>query len=82
MTADEVLARIAANPAVMGYLDSGACAVEHVSTRSKKGADVRVDDCPCAREVTDGEDVRELGGGHYISSPTHTLGDLVRDVTG
>jgi hypothetical protein len=24
----------------------------------------------------------QLGGGQYVSSPTHTLGDLVRDVTG
>jgi hypothetical protein len=89
MTADEVLAVVAAHPHVMGTLDSGTCAIQHVSRRRKDGPDERLDGCPCGREFADGEldaldeptrKLLDLGGGQYVSSPLHTLGDLVRDV--
>jgi hypothetical protein len=82
-----VLQVIAGNVAAMGYLDSGPCTIEHVSQRAKDGPDARLDDCPCGRDAdppdprTDdpAEKLRELGGGQYVSSQRHTVGDLVRD---
>jgi hypothetical protein len=90
LNAEEVLALIAGNAAAMSYLDSGPCTVEHVSLRVKDGPDERQDVCPCVRSAdapdprTDDPDerIRELGGGQYVSSPRHTIGDLVRDVLG
>jgi hypothetical protein len=76
LSAEDVVAVLAANPAVMSFLDSGVCAIEHVSQRDSKGADERLDSCPCDREADDGA---ELGGGQYVSSERHTIGDLVRD---
>lgn len=83
----EVLAKIASVGAVHNVLDDGSCVIEHVSLRQLDGPDVRVDDCPCARGVEtlpvdeSGQPViAELGGGQYISSARHTLGDVVRDV--
>lgn len=75
LTAQQVLQLLAANPAVMGYLDSGPCTLEHVSKHVADGADERLDTCPCDRA---GEGPA-LGEGHYVSSPRHTIGDLVRD---
>lgn len=90
LTADQVIQLIANNPAVMGFLDSGPCTLEHVSERVTDGADVRHDSCPCDRQSgspdtrTDdpAEKLRELGGGQYVSSERHTIGDLVRDAAG
>jgi hypothetical protein len=99
LNADQVLALVAAHPHVMGTLDSGACAIQHVSLRVADGADERLDSCPCDRRFTADElaahaaapagspeeaaaKLLQLGGGQYVSSPTHTLGDLVRDVVG
>ena len=90
LSADEVLEMIAANPAVMGMLDSGPCTLEHVTERVADGPDERRDACPCDRSApapdprTDdpNERLRELGGGHYVSSERHTIGDLVRDAVG
>lgn len=91
LNADEVLKSLAANPHVMGTLDGGACAIQHVSRRVVDGPDERLDTCPCDRKLnpaavlsdtTEAQRLRELGNGQYVSSPTHTLGDLVRDVTG
>lgn len=83
----DVLKAIEANAAAMSYLDSGPCTIEHVSQRVTDGPDVRLDTCPCGRTVdapdprTDdpAERLRELGGGQYVSSARHTIGDLVRD---
>lgn len=85
-----VLKMVAGNAAAMSYLDSGPCVLEHVSQRVTDGADVRLDTCPCDRASeppdprTDdpAEKIRELGGGQYVSSQRHTIGDLVRDVLG
>ena len=82
LTAEDVLRVLADSPVVMGLLDSGPCVLEHVSMRDRKGADKRLDSCPCARALADDEDPGELGGGQYVSSPRHTLADLVRDVVG
>lgn len=79
-TADQVLAAIAGHDAVMQYLDSGVCAIEHVSERNPTGADRRLDGCPCDRVLAAGEQAVELGGGQYVSSPRHTLADVVRDI--
>ncbi len=83
----EVLAKIASVGAVHNVLDDGCCVVEHVSLRQLDGPDTRVDDCPCPRGVEtlevdeSGQPVIvDLGGGQYISSARHTLGDVVRDV--
>ncbi len=89
LKADDVLRLIAEHPHVMGTLDSGTCAIEHVSERNADGADKRLDACPCDRKFAKGDlaamgeaerKLLELGEGQYISSPRHTLGDLVRDV--
>jgi hypothetical protein len=80
MNAGQVLALLADSPVVMGVLDSGPCTLEHVSVRDPAGPDARVDSCPCGRVLASGEQPTELGGGQYVSSPRHTLGDLVRDV--
>jgi hypothetical protein len=91
LKADDVLALIAKHPHVMGTLDSGTCAIEHVSRRIADGPDERIDTCPCERRITppevlsdttEAQRLRELGGGQYVSSPRHTLGDLVRDAVG
>ena len=91
MKTNDVLKFLAGNPHVMGVLDGGACAIQHVSKRVTDGPDERLDDCPCDRKIapaevlgdmSDAQRLRELGNGHYVSSPTHTLADLVRDVTG
>lgn len=90
LDADAVIKLLADNAAAMGYLDSGPCTVEHVSQRVTDGPDVRLDSCPCDRAAdapdprTDdpAEKLRELGGGQYVSSARHTIGDLVRDVLG
>jgi len=82
LTADEVLAVLLASPVVMGMLDSGPCVIEHVSVRDPAGPDKRTDPCPCDRGLPDGEPAVELGGGHYVSSLRHTLGDLLRDAAG
>jgi hypothetical protein len=85
---DVVLAYIAAHPHAMGVLGAGPCTIQHVSKRMTDGPDERVDDCPCDRRFGDGDvaalpeaDRRllELGGGLYVSSPTHTYADLVED---
>ena len=81
LSAEDVLKVLAANPHVMGVLGGGACAIQHVSTRVANGPDKRLDACPCDRQVDVG-DVINLGGGQYVSSETHTLADLVRDVMG
>jgi hypothetical protein len=78
LTAEQVLRVIAEHPYVMGVLDGGPCAIQHVSERVTDGPDKRLDGCPCSRKLADGEP-RQLGGGQYISSADHTLGDLVRD---
>jgi hypothetical protein len=77
--AGAVLAAIAGHDAVMQYLDSGVCVIEHVSVRDPAGPDRRLDSCPCARSLPAGEG-SELGGGQYVSSARHTLADVVRDV--
>lgn len=88
MNAGDVLRLLAGNAHVMGVLDAGPCVVQHVSRRVVDGPDERLDGCPCARNVHQLDDadstarLRELGGGQYVSSPNHTLGDLVRDVIG
>ncbi|HMV67848.1 MAG TPA: hypothetical protein PLY51_12840 [Microthrixaceae bacterium] len=83
----EVLKKVASVGVAMNVLDDGASVLEHVSLRQLDGPDVRVDDCPCGRGVEtlpvdeSGQPViAELGGGQYISSARHTLGDVVRDV--
>lgn len=89
MTAEQVLALIAAHDHAMGVLgDPSAAVIQHVSQHTDDG-EVRLDACPCSRGVdglpTDelGRPVLEqLGGGQYLSSVRHTLADLVRDVTG
>jgi hypothetical protein len=80
LSAEQVLAFIADNPHVMGVLDAGPCALQHVTLHVVDGPDERVDTCPCDRTnyPDTGLDV-PLGGGQRISSPTHTIGDLVRD---
>lgn len=79
--AADVLAAIADHDAVMQYLDSGACVIQHVSLRDPGGPDKRLDSCPCDRVLEPGEPGgQELGGGQYVSSPRHTLADVVRDV--
>jgi hypothetical protein len=80
LTADQVLRLLADSPVVMGVLDSGPCMLEHVALRDPDGPDRRLDACPCSRRA-DGP-VAELGGGQYVTSQRHTLGDLVRDVVG
>lgn len=89
MLTEDVLRVIAENPHVMGTLDGGACAIQHVSKRVVDGPDERLDTCPCDRtlppatvlsDTSDAAKLRELGNGQYVSSPTHTIGDLVRDV--
>lgn len=82
LKAEDVLRLLAEHPHVMGTLDSGTCAIEHVSLRDPDGPDKRLDSCPCGRVLAKGEAVPELGGGQYVSSPRHTLADLVRDVVG
>jgi len=90
LSAEDVLKLIAGHPHVMGVLDSGACAIQHVSKRNVDGPDERLDTCPCGRklpsEVLSGDVAgareRDLGGGQYISSTTHTLADLVREAVG
>jgi len=78
---EQVLAVIAAHDAVMDYLDSGVCVIQHVSLRNPDGPDRRLDSCPCDRVLEPGEPGgQELGGGQYVSSPRHTLADVVRDV--
>lgn len=77
---EEVLAAIAGHDAVMQYLDSGVCVIEHVSVRDPDGPDRRLDSCPCARVLDPGLAGQELGGGQYVSSARHTLADVVRDV--
>jgi len=87
LSAEAVLTAIAHNPAVMSYLDGGSCTVVHVSVSQPDGPDQRVDACPCTRRTpppdprTDDpvERLRHLGEGQYLSSETHTVGDLVRD---
>ena len=90
LSAVDVLKAIAANAYAIGTLDGGPCAIQHVSRRNPEGPDERLDTCPCARMFAPGEvdaldeaarKLLELGGGQYISSPTHSLGDLVRDAT-
>jgi hypothetical protein len=80
LSAEQVLRVLADNLVVMGTLDSGPCEVEHVSLRDPAGPDKRLDTCPCSRGLAEGQAPAELGGGQYVSSPRHTLGDLVRDV--
>lgn len=90
LAAAEVLGLVAGNAAAMGYLDGGPCTVEHVSQRVTDGPDVRRDGCPCDRVIDPpdprsddpAERLRELGGGQYVSSPRHTIADLVRDALG
>jgi hypothetical protein len=82
LSAEQVLRLLADSPVVMGLLDSGPCTLEHVSLRDKNGPDRRLDGCPCDRTLAGDEDGAELGGGQYVSSPRHTLADLVRDVSG
>lgn len=77
---EAVLAAIRGHDAVMQYLDSGVCVIEHVSVRDPDGPDRRLDSCPCARALAPGEAGQELGGGQYVSSARHTLADVVRDV--
>lgn len=90
LSAGDVLKAIAANAHAIGTLDGGPCAIQHVSRRNPEGPDERLDTCPCARTFAAGDvdalaeparKLLELGGGQYVSSPTHTLGDLVRDAT-
>lgn len=78
----EVLATIAGHDAVMQYLDSGVCVIEHVSLRDPAGPDRRLDSCPCGRGPDPDAPGQELGGGQYVSSQRHTLADVVRDVVG
>lgn len=80
MTASAALEAIRDHDAVMQYLDSGVCVVEHVSVRDPAGPDRRLDSCPCDRGLEPGMTGAELGGGQYISSVRHTLADIVRDV--
>jgi hypothetical protein len=84
-----VLKMVVDNAAAMSYLDSGPCTLEHVSQRVTDGPDVRLDTCPCDRAALEAPDpneqdpavkIRSLGGGQYVSSDRHTIGDLVRDV--
>ena len=75
-----VLAAIGRHNAVMQYLDSGICVIEHVSQRNPDGPDRRLDSCPCDRGPDPDAPGAELGGGQYVSSPRHTLADVVRDV--
>jgi hypothetical protein len=90
LDAKDILQLVAGNAAAMSYLDSGPCVLEHVSQRAADGPDVRLDACPCERTAeppdprTDdpAEKVRELGGGQYVSSERHTIGDLVRNALG
>jgi hypothetical protein len=82
ITPEAALAAVAAIDAVMQALDSHV--LQHVSLRNPDGADSRLDGCPCRRgsdTVASGELVElvELGGGQYLSSGRHTLGDVVRD---
>lgn len=90
-TAQEVLEAIARfEPAMHVLDDSGAAVIEHVSKRNPDGPDTRVDSCPCSRgpeTLPVGEDgetpvYADLGGGQYVSSARHTLGDVVRDLVG
>lgn len=90
LNASDVLKALSAHAHVMGTLDGSPCAIQHVSRRRADGPDERLDACPCDRAFAAGEvealdeaprKLLELGGGQYVSSPTHTLGDLVRDVT-
>lgn len=90
LTPEDVLKSLAAHAHVMGTLDGSPCAIQHVSRRRADGPDERLDTCPCDRVFAAGEvealdeparKLLELGGGQYVSSPTHTLGDLLRDVT-
>ena len=74
-----VLALIARHDAVMQMLASEVCVIEHVSQRDPKGADARLDACPCGREAVGGA---ELGEGQYVSSERHSIADVVRDVVG
>lgn len=79
-TAEQVLTAIAGHDAVMQYLDSGVCVIEHVSRRDPDGPDQRLDSCPCDRGPHPDRPGQELGGGQYVSSARHTLADVVRDV--
>jgi hypothetical protein len=89
LKADVVLAQLAAHPHAMGTLEGGPCTIQHVSRRVADGPDERLDKCPCDRKLTEDDLATlsdserrnlDLGNGQYISSPTHTLADLVRDV--
>ncbi len=91
MTPQALLDVLASHSPAMQVLDSGACTVEHVSRRNPDGPDERLDNCPCGRSWAPGEvdalpeearRLLELGGGQYVSSPRHTLADLVRDLVG
>lgn len=79
-SAEDALAAIRGHDAVMQYLDSGVCVIEHVSLRDPGGPDRRLDSCPCARTLAPDRPGQELGGGQYVSSARHTLADVVRDV--
>jgi hypothetical protein len=88
LKADVVLQQLADNPHVMGVLASGPCTIQHVSKRVDDGPDERADTCPCDRKFAKGETdglpdadrkLLDLGGGLYVSSPTHTYADLVSD---
>lgn len=81
-----VLEHLANSTAAMAALET--CPVEHVSRRTVDGVGERLDDCPCARNIrppkvlsdmSPAQRLRELGDGRYVSSPRHTLADLVRD---
>lgn len=82
LTTDAVLAAVAAIDAVMQALDGHV--LQHVSLRNPDGADSRLDACPCHRgaETVAADEFVELGGGQYLSSGRHTLGDVVRDAVG
>ena len=83
LSAEQVLAFIAGNAYVMGVLDAGPCALQHVTLHVVDGPDARVDACPCDRtNYPQTELDLPLGGGQRVSSPTHTIADLVRDVVG
>jgi hypothetical protein len=82
LKAEDVLKLLTDSAFVMGVLDSGPATLEHVSVHNTDGPDVRLDKCPCDRKLDKGVEPAQLGEGQYVSSPRHTLGDLVRDVSG
>jgi hypothetical protein len=84
-----VLRYLADIPSVMGVVDGWP--IQHVTAHISDGPDARTDTCPCDRTwtaeslatLTDHERaLLDLGGGQRVSSPTHTVGDLIRDITG